>query len=129
MTRAMLAVFSRQWLFVASCAALSACSSSPDPVQNNPDSGAGDAGDAVDSGPGIQTGTRIRIESGEIQGDNDGATRRFRGIPFAAPPVGNLRWKPPQPVTPWDGVRDTLEYSAKCPQAQSLTAGPASEVE
>jgi len=40
----------------------------------------------------------------------------FRGIPFAAPPVGERRWKPPQPVEPWDGVRDTLEEAPTCPQ-------------
>ena len=40
----------------------------------------------------------------------------FRGIPFAAPPVGKLRWKPPQPVSPWNGVRPSLEQPASCIQ-------------
>jgi para-nitrobenzyl esterase len=50
----------------------------------------------------------IRIESGFIRGSlnkSDGVTS-FKGIPFAAPPLGPLRWKPPQPVQPWKGIRD-----------------------
>lgn len=110
------------FLLVAFGAALG-CSSSPSPIQDIPvlDSGA-------DADPSIQRGTRIRIDSGEIQGETDGATRRFRGVPFAAPPVGALRWKPPQAVTPWDSVRTTTAYSGKCPQAANLL-GPASAEE
>ena len=40
----------------------------------------------------------------------------YRGIPFAAPPVGELRWKPPQPVVPWEGVRDAGVFGPTCPQ-------------
>jgi para-nitrobenzyl esterase len=40
----------------------------------------------------------------------------FKNIPFAAPPVGELRWRPPQPPAPWEGVRDGSEYGAVCPQ-------------
>ena len=46
----------------------------------------------------------------------DGKVRTFKGIPFAAPPVGPLRWKAPQPVTPWTGVRQASEYGARCMQ-------------
>jgi para-nitrobenzyl esterase len=46
----------------------------------------------------------------------DGKVRTFKGIPFAAPPVGPLRWKPPQPVVPWSGVRKASEYGARCMQ-------------
>ncbi|MHB9107125.1 MAG: carboxylesterase/lipase family protein [Armatimonadota bacterium] len=42
----------------------------------------------------------------------------YRGIPFAAPPLGNLRWKPPQPVAPWEGVRDCTAFGLACPQPQ-----------
>ena len=42
---------------------------------------------------------------------------RFLGIPYAAPPVGNLRFSAPQPVIPWEGVRDAgTKFAAKCPQ-------------
>jgi para-nitrobenzyl esterase len=46
----------------------------------------------------------------------DGKVRTFKGVPFAAPPVGPLRWKAPQPVTPWTGVRHASEYGARCMQ-------------
>lgn len=43
----------------------------------------------------------------------------FRGIPYAAPPVGDLRWRPPQHAQPWDGVRDAIEWPDRCPQGSS----------
>src|SRR5580692_10209968 len=46
----------------------------------------------------------------------DGKVRTFKGIPFAAPPVGPLRWKAPQPVIPWRGVRNASEFGARCMQ-------------
>src|SRR5207344_240211 len=63
--------------------------------------------------------------TGLLQGEVDGAARRFRGIPFAAPPVGGLRWKPPQPMSPWDGVRQATSYGNRCPQNGGLL-GPSS---
>ena len=42
--------------------------------------------------------------------------RVYRGIPYAAPPLGNLRWKPPQPVTPWKGIRECTVFSPMAPQ-------------
>lgn len=52
----------------------------------------------------------VKVEGGYVQGLADGEMKIFKGIPFAAPPVGDLRWKAPQPVVPWDGVRDALEF-------------------
>ena len=40
----------------------------------------------------------------------------FKGIPFAAPPVGDLRWNPPQPVKNWDGVREATQFGPRCMQ-------------
>ena len=40
----------------------------------------------------------------------------YKGIPYATPPVGELRWKAPQPVVPWDGVREGSEFSPTCSQ-------------
>jgi para-nitrobenzyl esterase len=56
----------------------------------------------------------VRIETGLISGvkTNDRNVRVFKGIPFAAPPVGNLRWKEPQPALPWKGVKECVAFSA-----------------
>jgi para-nitrobenzyl esterase len=61
----------------------------------------------------------VRIESGLVDG-SEGEAASFKGIPYAAPPLGDLRWKPPQPVKPWKGVRSATEYGAACPQPPIL---------
>jgi len=57
----------------------------------------------------------IKIEdgyiSGTVFGDPDDPVRIYRGIPYAAPPVGDLRWKPPQPSAKWSGIRECVDYS------------------
>ena len=60
----------------------------------------------------------LRIEGGRLSGTRgrDASIRVFKGIPFAAPPVGSRRWMPPQPVVPWDGVRNAAAFSAMCMQ-------------
>jgi len=58
----------------------------------------------------------IRVDGGVVRGQEWNGSMLFRGIPFAAPPLGILRWKPPQPVRPWRGVRDSLEQPASCVQ-------------
>ncbi len=60
--------------------------------------------------------TLIQLSDGNVQGQLNGATREFLGVPFAAPPVGELRWRPPAPVTPWSGVLDATTFSSACPQ-------------
>ena len=76
----------------------------------------------------------LKIESGLISGFTGGGQEKvliYKGIPYAKPPVGDLRWKPPQPADPWEGVRQTKESSARCPQPQSQVfaqqTGPQSE--
>src|SRR5258708_35441220 len=64
------------------------------------------------------TDTTVKTEGGPGPGPAAGGVRVFKGIPYAAPPVGDLRWKPPQPVVPWHGVRDGSAYAAECPQTQ-----------
>jgi para-nitrobenzyl esterase len=56
----------------------------------------------------------VKIDSGLISGTMDGDVRVFRGIPYAAPPIGDLRWRPPQPVELWEGVRDCTEFGFSC---------------
>ena len=61
----------------------------------------------------------IQVDGGLISGTpvgSDGQVRAYKGIPYAAPPVGDLRWKPPQPVKGWDGVREAHQFSPVCPQ-------------
>ncbi len=64
------------------------------------------------------TSANVRIDSGELQGVMDDGVVAYKGIPFAAPPVGDLRWRPPQPVTPWKTVRSATEFGANCMQGR-----------
>ncbi len=58
----------------------------------------------------------VETSTGRVQGLAEGALRVFKGIPYAAPPVGALRWKPPEPVEPWQGVRKALAFGPACHQ-------------
>ncbi len=58
---------------------------------------------------------QARTTTGMVEGvvSADGNVRAFKGIPYAAPPVGALRWKPPQPLAPWTGVRPAVEFGPR----------------
>ncbi|EQD50965.1 carboxylesterase, type B, partial [mine drainage metagenome] len=58
----------------------------------------------------------VRVEGGLVRGQVQHGVIAFKGIPYAAPPVGALRWAPPQPVAPWHGVRAALKYGHDCMQ-------------
>jgi para-nitrobenzyl esterase len=60
----------------------------------------------------------VRIDTGYLSGIHDAVARldEFRGLPYAAPPVGPLRWKPPQPVAAWTGVRPAARFGPRCMQ-------------
>ena len=74
--------------------------------------------------------TRVETDAGLVAGIMRDGVRVFRGIPFAAPPVGELRWRSPQPVQPWRSVRHAESYGPRCIQAgyptSSVYARPAS---
>lgn len=54
--------------------------------------------------------------SGKVLGEPDEEVHVYQGIPYAAPPVGDLRWKPPQPVASWSGTRECISLCDQCPQ-------------
>ncbi|MGB6975014.1 MAG: carboxylesterase family protein [Terracidiphilus sp.] len=60
----------------------------------------------------------VKTSLGKLHGKtiNDGKVRAYLGIPYAAPPVGDLRWKPPQPAAKWKGVRSATSFGAHCAQ-------------
>ena len=62
-------------------------------------------------------GPVIKTSSGQLRGASVDDVSVFKGIPYAAPPVGEYRWRPPQPVIPWEGVRDALTFGPDCAQA------------
>jgi para-nitrobenzyl esterase len=64
--------------------------------------------------------TIIDTESGQVEGIQEDGYMSFKGIPFAAPPVGELRWKDPQPVERWEGVLKADTFACGCSQAQNL---------
>lgn len=59
---------------------------------------------------GTMAQTQVKTAEGILEGKDLSGIKVFKGVPFAAPPVGNLRWKAPQPAKHWDGVREAKEY-------------------
>jgi len=84
---------------------------------------------ALATGPGlVPLPATVRIDAGLVSGVDGGTDgmRVFKGIPFAAPPVGPLRWRPPQPVKTWEGVRKADQFGSACmqPSTPVRAAGP-----
>lgn len=77
----------------------------------------------------------VRVSSGQVAGvpASDSSLTVFKGIPYAAPPVGDLRWKPPAPAAPWQGIRKADAFSPDCirdfaaAEQESSKQSPASE--
>jgi para-nitrobenzyl esterase len=70
------------------------------------------------SSDGAAAQTDVRVESGALRGVIENGVVVHRGIPFAAAPIGELRWRPPAPAAHWDGVRDASAYGPACPQPE-----------
>ena len=60
----------------------------------------------------------VKTAAGAVEGKTDGPVNVFLGIPYAAPPVGDLRWKPPLPAAKWTGVRKATEFGSHCLQGK-----------
>jgi para-nitrobenzyl esterase len=70
----------------------------------------------------------VELDTGVVRGTDDGrGVRSWLGIPYAAPVVGDLRWRPPRPPLAWDGARDATKVGHKCPQPTVLTPGGGAE--
>lgn len=81
--------------------------------------GGGSSGSEPPSG----TNPNVTIDAGILKGTTENGAQAFKGIPYAAAPRGNLRWLPPQPVTPWQGTRNANAFAEPCPQAQEADNG------
>jgi para-nitrobenzyl esterase len=62
-----------------------------------------------------QPTTVVKAAGGQLRGEGTDI-RVFRGIPYAVPPIGDLRWRPPQPAVPWQSPRDATVFGHDCPQ-------------
>lgn len=71
-----------------------------------------------------QTPVKAKVEGGVLMGEATDKANVFRNIPFAAPPVGQLRWAPPQPAAQWTGERDATTNGPSCPQPMNANGSP-----
>jgi para-nitrobenzyl esterase len=102
------------------CLALMACiviACTEDKTSKEADDDA-QTGDAAEQ-TGETGATKVTLSDGKLEGDVVGGAVRFLKIPYAKPPMGELRWKAPQPNEPWNGVRHETDFSSHCPQAKS----------
>ncbi len=77
----------------------------------------GVAGAGEPSGPPV-----VRIATGLLRGQHDGSIDVFRGVPYAMPPVGALRFRPPRPAARWSGVRTAEQFGPACPQPTNASS-------
>ena len=81
---------------------------------------------AIATAPAQTLGTRVHVSGGEIEGTASSVpgVTEFKGIPYAAPPVGSIRWQPPRPRAKWNGVLEANAYGPDCPSPREMTASP-----
>ena len=78
------------------------------------------------SGDDVPGGTLIRTDDGPVRGEAADGVASWRGIPYAAPPVGDLRWRAPDPVERWSGARDAKDFGHACLQGTTEEVVPGS---
>jgi len=69
---------------------------------------------SISAASDINTGPIVNAPAGSVEGRRDGDLRVFKGIPYALPPTGPARWRPPTPMPRWDGDKKTIEFGAAC---------------
>jgi para-nitrobenzyl esterase len=99
--------------------ALFACGSHPIGAGSGPSGGEGDSGSAGGVGQSGTSSDRVQVTQGPLRGVIDGETFSFRGIPYAAPPVGPRRWRPPGDPPAWTEERSAQEFGQPCPQVDA----------
>src|SRR5689334_21819416 len=112
-------------LLVTAVCASSACGDNPESTGGSGGAGTssssttGSTGDTGGTGGGTDS-ARVTTDKGPVQGVISGETRVFLGIPYAAPPVGDLRWKPPQAPAAWTDPLDASKRGPACAQLNTL---------
>ncbi len=123
------------WLLAGLCCALTiGCdsdpASSPQDLPEEMDAGNNDQPDAMDDASTEDEAPNdpqdaedqpeeedlVRVEGGLVRGEVEQDVVSFKGVPFAAPPLGDLRWRPPSPVEPWEGELAATDWPPKCAQ-------------
>jgi len=82
------------------------------------------SGPASSHPPGQHIGLVVSTADGQIKGTRVGSANEYLGIPYAAAPVGPLRWRPPQPAVPWHGIRAAAKFAPHCPQPTGVFGRP-----
>src|SRR5512143_1646326 len=79
---------------------------------------------ALQAQPAAPPSVRAKIDSGVLVGEARETANVFKDIPYAAAPVGPLRWRPPQPAKPWTGERSATAAGPSCPQPMRADGAP-----
>jgi para-nitrobenzyl esterase len=116
-------------LVALSGAAATACSSNSAQPGGSGDASSSTDGPISDAGSTDGGSPIVTIGDGQLQGHTDGTVYAFLGIPYAKPPVGPLRWQPPQPPATWTGVRDAAKFGNRCAQNANSTLQTAASTE
>ena len=84
--------------------------------------GVAKAADQASSDAPAAASSVVKVTQGEVQGTSADGVSVYKGLPFAAPPVGDLRWRAPQPAAKWQGVRAATAFSSTVTSAECFAA-------
>ena len=118
-----------RWSSIVLALLFAACSSGKAGTTASSSIGNGGGAAAPATGAAANSPTLVTIANGMLQGKIDGATSAFLGIPYAKPPVDDLRWKAPVPVDPWQGALDATQFGKRCAQVASTAAQTAASTD